>query len=150
MSQPEGFSWIERPKLAALAQPESEDELRWLKKHGIEILVSLTEDPPYRRDVENAGLLVYHVPIEDMTAPTQEDLDRAISAILKAQESGMGVAVHCAAGQGRTGTVIACYFVAKGDSAGVAIHKIRRLRPGSIETEEQVDAVHEFARRRVT
>jgi atypical dual specificity phosphatase len=149
MSQPDGFSWIERPRLAALGQPESEEELRWLKAHGIEILVSLTEDPPYRRDVESAGLLVFHVPIPDMTAPTQEDLDRCVSAIQKAQERGMGVAVHCAAGQGRTGTVIACYFVAQGDQATAAIQKIRRLRPGSIETEDQVEAVREFARRRM-
>ena len=148
MPQPHSFSWIERPRLAALGQPESEEELRWLKEHGIEVLVSLTEDPPVRRDVNNAGLMVYHVPVPDMTAPSQEDLDRSVSAIQKALDRGLGVAVHCAAGQGRTGTVLACYFVRRGEDAGTAIRKIRRLRPGSIETEEQAEAVREFARRK--
>jgi atypical dual specificity phosphatase len=148
MSQPHSFSWIERPRLAAMGQPESEEELRWLKEHGIEVLVSLSEEPPPRRDVNNAGLMMYHVPVPDMTAPTQEDLDRSISAIQKALDRGLGVAVHCTAGQGRTGTVLACYFVDKGETAAAAIRKIRLLRPGSIETQEQADAVQEFARRK--
>jgi atypical dual specificity phosphatase len=148
MSQPHSFSWIERPRLAAMGQPESEEELRWLKEHGLEVLVSLTEEPPLRRDVNNAGLMVFHVPVPDMTAPSQEDLDRSVSAILKALDGGLGVVVHCAAGQGRTGTILASYFVAKGETPAAAIRKIRKLRPGSIETEEQAEAIHEFARRK--
>ncbi len=147
MSPPRAFSWIEKPLLAAMGRPEDEDELRWLKQHGIEILVSLTEDPPRRRDVNNAGLLLYHVPVPDMTAPTQEELDRCVSAIDKAKQSGMGVAVHCGAGAGRTGVVLACYFVQQGASAAEAVQKIRKLRPESIETDEQLEAVQEFAKR---
>jgi atypical dual specificity phosphatase len=44
--------------------------------------------------------------------------------------------------------VLACYFVSKGMTATNAIARVRRLRPGSIETEEQAEAVEEFARRR--
>ena len=60
----------------------------------------------------------------------------------------MGVAIHCSAGLGRTGVVLACYLVQKGLTAQNAIARVRRLRPGSIETEEQADAVVDFARRR--
>lgn len=148
MTRPSHFSWIERPLLAALAFPESEEELRWLKNQGIEVLLSLTEEPPSARTVTSAGLLLYHVPVPDMTAPTQEELDRCISAIEKAKSGGMGVAIHCGAGAGRTGVVIACYFIEKGATADEAIKKVRRMRPGSIETDEQLDAVKEFAQRR--
>jgi atypical dual specificity phosphatase len=147
MTQPTAFSWIERGSLAALGRPESVDELHWLKRQGIEVLVSLTEEPLIRRDVNEAGLMVYHVPIEDMTAPTQEELDRCVSAIGKARESGLGVGVHCTAGHGRTGTVLACWLVRQGESAEEAIRRLRRLRPKSIETDEQREAVAEFARR---
>jgi atypical dual specificity phosphatase len=148
MRKPAAFSWVERPALAALGYPDSAEELRWLKAHGIEILLSLTEDPPPRRDVSDAGLLLYHVPVTDMTAPTQEDLDRCVSAIRKAKASGMGVAIHCGAGAGRTGVVLAVYFIDQGATAEEAIRRVRKLRPGSIETDEQLDAVHVFARRR--
>jgi atypical dual specificity phosphatase len=147
MGQPQGFSWINKPLLAAMARPEDADDLAWLRRQGIEVLLSLTEDPPPRNWVNDAGLLLYHVPMEDMEAPTQEQLDRALSGIRRAHERSMGVAVHCAAGRGRTGVVLACYFVQQGLTADNATARVRRLRPGSIETDEQVDAVTTFARR---
>jgi atypical dual specificity phosphatase len=148
MAVPQGFSWIEQPLLAALAWPAEPEEFAWLRQQGIEILLSLTEDRPRRDWVEDAGLLLFHEPIEDMEAPTQDQLDRCVSVILRANEKNMSVAVHCGAGLGRTGTIVAAYFVAKGMSANNAIARVRRLRPGSIETDEQVEAVELFARQR--
>lgn len=58
------------------------------------------------------------------------------------------VAVHCMLGHGRTGTMLACYLVKTQKMSGSdAIREIRRLRPGSIETREQEQAVMEFHRR---
>lgn len=148
MAAPSGFTWIEKPLLAALARPSGSEDLTWLREHGIEVLLSLTEDRPRRDWIEDAGILVYHEPLEDMEPPTQDQLDRAVSAIVRANERKMGVAVHCGAGLGRTGVVLAAYFVARGLSAGNAIARIRRMRPGSIETDEQAAAVELFARRR--
>ena len=148
MAAPSGFTWIEKPLLAALARPSGSEDLTWLREHGIEVLLTLTEDRLRRDWIEDAGLLVYHEPLEDMEAPTQDQLDRAVSAIVRANERKMGVAVHCGAGLGRTGVVLAAYFVARGLSAGNAIARIRRMRPGSIETDEQAAAVELFARRR--
>jgi atypical dual specificity phosphatase len=59
----------------------------------------------------------------------------------------MGVNVHCRAGKGRTGTVLAAYFVSKGMSAAEALQRVRELRPGSIETPEQEHAIADLARR---
>jgi atypical dual specificity phosphatase len=148
MPAPEVFSWIEKPLLAGMARPSSPEELTWLREQGIEVLVCLTEDRLRRDWVEQANLLVFHEPLEDMEAPTQDQLDRIVSAIVRAIDRNMGVGVHCGAGLGRTGTVLAAYLVSKGQSAANAIAKIRRLRPGSIETEEQVAAIELFARRK--
>ena len=60
----------------------------------------------------------------------------------------MGVAVHCAAGKGRTGTVLAAYLVTQGMTAGEAIRKVRELRPGSVETYEQEQMIREWERNR--
>lgn len=55
------------------------------------------------------------------------------------------VAVHCMLGHGRTGTLLACYLCKERHLAGGdAIREIRRLRPGSIETAEQEQAVIRF------
>src|SRR3954466_5557707 len=111
MTAPQGFSWIDKPTLAALARPAGPEECHWLRQQGIEVLLSLTQDRPRRDWVEDASLLVFHEPMEDMEAPTQEQLDRVVSAVLRATDRKMGVAVHCGAGLGRTGVVLAAYFV---------------------------------------
>ena len=80
-------------------------------------------------------------------APSPSQFKFAIDSIQKAAIAGMGVAVHCQAGKGRTGTVLAGYFVIEGVSAAEAIKKIRSLRPGSIETNEQERAIEGLARR---
>ncbi len=147
MSQPDGFSWVDEPLLAGMASPQSLEEFQWLRGQGIQLLVSLTEDSPRRDWVNEAGLFLVHVPVEDFTAPTPDQIDQCLSAIAKAHDQGMGAGVHCRAGLGRTGTILACYFVTKQLSGKNAIARVRRVRPGSIETAEQEKAVEEFARR---
>jgi atypical dual specificity phosphatase len=144
---PPGFSWIDQPHLAGMAQPESADDLAWLRRHGIDVLVSLTEEPLPRGWVNDAGLLAVSVPVPDMEAPTDRQLDLVLEAIRKANANGMGVAVHCGAGLGRTGTVLAAYLVARGQSPRDAVEKVRNLRPGSVETIEQERAIERFAER---
>jgi atypical dual specificity phosphatase len=148
MSMPDGFSWVEKPLLAALARPTEADHFTWLRSQGIQVLVSLTEDRPRRDWTDAAGLLVFHEPLEDMEAPSQEQLERCVSAISKALNHNLPVAVHCGAGLGRTGVVLAAWFVVNGASATSAITKVRKLRPGSIETKEQEEAIQLFARQR--
>ncbi len=148
MTAPHGFTWVDKPLLAALARPGAIEELEWLRQQGIQVLVSLTEDRPRRDWTDDAGLLVFHEPLEDMEAPSQDQLERVVSAIQKALSHNLPVAVHCGAGLGRTGVVLAAFLVARGSTAQAAVTRIRRLRPGSIETEEQVEAVELFARRK--
>jgi len=148
MYAPDGFSWIERPLLAAMARPEGLEELQWLRREGIELLISLTEDPLRRDWINEAGLMGMHLPVEDMQPPSPEQLEQCLSAVRRAHDKNMGVGIHCGAGLGRTGVVVACYLIAnKGLSAKNAIARVRRLRPGSIETDQQEEAIHTFEQR---
>jgi atypical dual specificity phosphatase len=151
MPAPDGFSWIDKPRLAAMAEPGSLEEYQWLREHGIQFVICLTEMPPRRTWINEAGLFSLHLPIEDMHPPSQGQIDLGVSAIAKAIGNQLGVGVHCRAGMGRTGTLLACWLVHHENlSAGDAITRVRRLRPGSIETEEQADAIVEYARRHKT
>jgi atypical dual specificity phosphatase len=145
---PPGFTWVEQPRLAALACPRSREDLQWLRRNGIDVLISLTEYPLPRAWLNEAGILAVSVPVPDMSPPTPRQLDHIVSTIGKANASGMGVAIHCAAGLGRTGTVLAAFFVAGGLSAREAIVKVRDLRPGSVETAEQELAIERYASHR--
>lgn len=145
---PFGFSWVDHPHLAGLARPDSAADLAWLREQGVQVLVSLTEDPLPRGWVNDAGLMAVHIPVPDMDAPSERQLTLALDTIGRAKRSGMGVGVHCAAGKGRTGTVLAAYFVAGGMTASAAIRKVRELRPGSVETFEQEQAIAEWEKAR--
>jgi atypical dual specificity phosphatase len=144
---PFNFSWVDRPALAAMGFPHAPEELAWLRKQGIEVIVSLTESPAPREWVNEAGMMLVHVPVPDMTPPTPEQFEEVLRAIDRAQAAGMSTAVHCAAGRGRTGAVLAAYLVRKGATAAEAIRQVRQLRPGSLETYSQEQAVLHFAER---
>jgi atypical dual specificity phosphatase len=151
MPAPERFSWIDKPRLAAMAEPASLEDYQWLREHGIQFVISLTESPPRRSWINDVGLFSMHIPIEDMHPPMQAQIDLCMNSIDKAMQNQFGVGLHCTAGLGRTGTMIACWLVQKENlSAKDAITRVRRLRPGSIETDEQAEAIVEYARRRKT
>ena len=138
------FSWLEEHKLAAMSYPESEDAFTLLWRMGIRALINLTEEPLPEEILTKVGILAEHIPVVDFTAPTLKQVEQALATIHFYLEKNMPVAVHCIAGLGRTGTVLACYLVGEGKSADEAITIIRRWRPGSIETLDQEAVIHEY------
>jgi atypical dual specificity phosphatase len=141
-------TWIDEGRVAACTYPRREAALRALAAEGVELLVNLHERAHRPEALGRCGLVELHLPVPDFTAPSSEQLERGVDAIEEALAGGRRVAVHCGAGLGRTGTLVACYLTRRGYDPGDAIARVRALRPGSVETAAQVAAVAEFARRR--
>jgi atypical dual specificity phosphatase len=138
------LSWLVENKLAALSYPESEDALTLLYRIGIRALLNLSEVPLPDEALNKVGLLTKHMPVADFTAPTLHQVKQALVLISSCFERNLPVAVHCIAGLGRTGTILACYLVGMRISADNAITIIREWRPGSIEVAEQEAVVCEY------
>jgi atypical dual specificity phosphatase len=141
------FTWIEADRLIASSYPHGAEDWARLRGAGVTMLLNLTEEPHQAGIRTTLGITEIHIPVQDMSAPKAEQIDAAITAIRSTIAQSGVVAVHCHAGLGRTGTVLACWFVAMGAGAEEAVARVRSLRPGSVETEEQEAAVHAYAER---
>ena len=144
------FSWVIDGKLAGHQAPSSEQDLLWLKKHGILALVRVAEKHKSQVSsgkVVQLGFLDCHEPVPDFTAPKPVQVDRLVKFIGKSLAVGRPVGVSCEAGLGRTGTILACCLVNQCYDADSAIDEIRTKGPGSIETKDQEDTVRAYAKR---
>ena len=138
--KPTNFSWLIENKLAGSGIPTSFDELDWILKQGVTSIVTMTENALPEEWVNDIGYL--HVPTPDLTAPDMDRIDITVDFIHKKISNDQAVMVHCAAGMGRAGTILACYLVKyQKYSAKDAIKKIRKERPGSIQSEVQELAI---------
>ncbi len=135
-------SWIVADRLLAMAAPWPED-LPELSEMGVVGLISLTSQVP--PGVAEAGLRHLHLPVRDFHPPTQGQLRAASDFIDAGHVDGGAIAVHCAAGLGRTGTICAAWLTTQGRTAEAAIREVRSRRPGSVETRAQAEAIALFA-----
>ena len=141
--KPTNFSWLIEEQLAGSGMPTSYDEFDWILNQGVNSIVTMTENALPENWTNKINYL--HVPTPDLTAPDMQKIDSAIEFINEQIQNNQSVMVHCAAGMGRAGTILACYFVKyKKLSAQQAIKKIRDERPGSIQSEVQELAIEYF------
>lgn len=134
-----------------------EADVRALQSWGADAAICLVEPPEltamgvpnYAQALRNHGLTLFHLPIRDMSTPGQAFEDawaRHAKELNELLADASHIVVHCAAGLGRTGMFCAELLVRKGWCARDAIHKVRCIRPGAIETLAQENYVTGLSR----
>ena len=88
-----------------------------------------------------------HLPIRDRGVPDEAferawvDVGESLRARLRA---GFNVLVHCMGGLGRAGTIASRLLIELGWTPSAAVAEVRRIRPGAIETDGQMEVVHGY------
>ena len=143
--KPDNFSWLIEDKLAGSAIPTSKDEINWLHEQGVKSIVTIREEPLDEDWTSDMNYL--HVLSDDMGVPTFDDLKNSVDFIHNRIEDNEPVMVHCLAGLGRTGTILACYLIKyEKMSAEDAIQHVREKRHGSIQSFVQEELIFQYAK----
>ena len=138
ISRPTNFSWVIEDKLAGSGMPMTYSQYLWVVTHGIKTIVTIREVPLPRQWFSDGNSDYFHLRVEDYGAPSLEEMDNIVDYIQQQISYKKPVMVHCAAGRGRTGTILAAYLIKKENlTADQAIKRIRSIRPGSIQSDRQ-------------
>ena len=141
--KPDNFSWIIEKKLAGSAIPTSKEEVDWVKQEGVKSIVTIREEPLEEEWLEDVNYL--HIHSNDMGVPEFDDLINSVDFLHQRITNDEPVMVHCLAGLGRTGTILACYLIKYEEmSADDAIQKVRNERYGSIQSFSQEEIIFRF------
>jgi protein-tyrosine phosphatase len=147
------FSWVIPGLLAGSALPgwdgKLADDLAELARLGVRRLVSLTDEAAGFGDAcRQARLQWDYFPIDNFAVPDDlKAFDALVRRLLSDLAAGQPVCVHCYAGVGRTGLLLACLLGRfRGFAAAEAIRRVRAARP-ALETPDQERFVRRYLER---
>lgn len=142
------FGFLYPYKLAGMGEPwvsRIKRTFHLLKEEGIGAIVTLTEDNIYEDYYRESGFIQLHEPVDDYDAPSFEGMDRMLLFIESCLNKDIGVAVHCAEGRGRTGTVLGAWLARKESlSPKDAIKRLYELRIHTALSPSQREFLHEY------
>lgn len=146
---PSGFEWILPGRLAGCPEPgvvsPIDYDLDLLGHAGITCLITLTEKDLPQDVLRRHGLINLHLPIYDREAPSLAQTYMLVRRMQLLMEDGHVLAVHCKAGIGRTGSILAAWLIREGGlSAATAIQRLRMIKSTYVQTELQERFLHEF------
>jgi len=144
-AEPTGFVWVEEGRLAGSGYPASRSQVEWLVGSGIGSILTLTINPLPTEFTRDLDVVLGHVPMQDHEPPGIDALSKAADFVEEQLGTGKAVVVHCLAGEGRTGCVLAAYLIkTRSLDADEAMAEIRRAKPQFVERAQE-KSIHDYA-----
>jgi atypical dual specificity phosphatase len=142
---PREFHWIQPHLLGGMQYPgllnDDKQDLSALQELKVSILISLTETAYDADKLHAYQIQGIHFPIDDMDVPSLAKTKALCIQIETWQQQNHAVIVHCKAGLGRTGTMLACMLVYQLKTAIKAIETVRLINPYYIQNDKQLEFV---------
>ncbi|MCA9605128.1 MAG: ATP-binding cassette domain-containing protein [Myxococcales bacterium] len=147
---PNGFHWLIPGVIGGLPRPgvvrSLESDLEGLERLGVTRLVTLEEKPAFADEVlAPYGISGQHFPIDDMDAPPVDAAIELLTGFRSRLAAGEVIALHCLAGKGRTGTLLAGYLLlVSGCTALEALDRVRAIQPRWVQSDAQIRFLSEL------
>ena len=131
------------------------NDLKSLKHQKVDVIISLTSEievesmgiKNFRENMEKFGFIHFVEPIEDFSVPKSDRIktvNELIKKILDLLKINKSILVHCNAGLGRSGLIVALVIKFIGDLKDPVSH-VRWYRSGAVETKEQKQFIANFS-----
>ncbi|MBH58924.1 MAG: protein tyrosine phosphatase [Thaumarchaeota archaeon] len=129
-SKPTNFKWLIDNQVAGSGFINYKTELDYLINQNISAILTLTTSSLNDKVISNHSVNFKHIPIEDHSLPSIENIVDSVNFINECISNNQPVVVHCRAGIGRTGTILAALLITSGMSVENSIKEVRKKRPG--------------------
>lgn len=124
------------------------DDIERLQSQGIRAVVNLcAEREDDQQRLTKANMTYLRIPVIDMCAPTLAQIDQGMKWIECQLRLGHTLYIHCAAGVGRSATLLACWYIYAHDmTVPQVILRLKTRHPQVSLTRRQIHRLRGYAK----